>query len=103
MIRFNLQDGVVEKLHMFINPGKLPLGMAYEAKIHSESGHQLPTPPDALGELDNNIILMEIMKFIHEEDDTFAPVFTGKNEFPIVENIVAEMCIMVSISGCPVL
>lgn len=87
LVRYSLKDGVVDKLHMLIDPGKLPLGMAYDAKQHSESDHQLPIPPDALGEKDNDEIILKLFSFLSQQEK-MPPLFTETGDIKMVENIL---------------
>lgn len=87
LVRYSLKDGVMDKLHMFIDPGKLPLGMAYDAKQHSESDHQLPIPPDAKGEKDNDEIILKLFSFLSQQEK-MPPLFTETNDIRMVENIL---------------
>lgn len=87
LVRYSLKDGVMDKLHMFIDPGKLPLGMAYDAKQHSESDHQLPIPPDAMGEKDNDEIILKLFSFLSQQEK-MPPLFTETNDIKMVENIL---------------
>lgn len=87
LVRYSLKDGVMDKLHMFIDPGKLPLGMAYDAKQHSESDHQLPIPPDAKGEKDNDEIILKMFSFLSQQEK-MPPLFTETNDIRMVENIL---------------
>lgn len=87
LIRFSLKEGVMDKLHMLINPGKLPLGMAYDAKQHSENEHQLPIPPDAKGEKDNDEIILKLFSFLSQQEK-MPPLFTDANDIKMVENIL---------------
>lgn len=87
LVRYSLKDGVMDKLHMFIDPGKLPLGMAYDAKQHSESDHQLPIPPDAMGEKDNDEIILKMFSFLSQQEK-MPPLFTETNDIKMVENIL---------------
>lgn len=87
LVRYSLKDGVMDKLHMLINPGKLPLGMAYDAKLHSESDHQLKIPPDAEGEEDNDEIILKLFSFL-SQNEKMPPLFTDSNDIRMVENIL---------------
>lgn len=87
LVRYSLKDGVMDKLHMFIDPGKLPLGMAYDAKQHSESDHQLSIPPDAIGEKDNDEIILKLFSFLSQQEK-MPPLFTETNDMRMVENIL---------------
>lgn len=87
LVRYSLKDGVKDKLHMFIDPGKLPLGMAYDAKQHSENEHQLPIPPDAKGEKDNDEIILKLFSFLSQQEK-MPPLFTDAPDIKMVENIL---------------
>lgn len=87
LVRFSLKDGVKDKLHMLIDPGKLPLGMAYDAKMHSEGDHQLPIPPDALGEKDNDEIILKLFSFLSAQEK-MPPLYTETTEVKMVQNIL---------------
>lgn len=87
LVRFSLRDGVKDRLHMFIDPGKLPLGFSYDAKVHSESDHQLPIPPDAMGEKDNDEIVLRLFNFL-SQGEKMPPLFTETTEIKMVENIL---------------
>lgn len=87
VVRYSLRDGVKDKLHMFIDPGKLPLGFSYDAKVHSESDHQLPIPPDAMGEKDNDEIVLRLFNFL-SSGEKMPPLFTETTEIKMVENIL---------------
>lgn len=87
VVRYSLRDGVKDKLHMLIDPGKLPLGFSYDAKVHSESDHQLPIPPDAMGEKDNDEIVLRLFNFL-SQGEKMPPLFTETTEIRMVENIL---------------
>lgn len=63
MSKFSLRDGVIDTLHITINPGKLPVGMASEAMDRAAKTHQFPLPPDIDGERDYAVILEDMLKF----------------------------------------
>lgn len=87
LVRYSLRDGVKDRLHMFIDPGKLPLGFSYDAKQHSETDHQLPIPPDAMGEKDNDEIVLRLFNFL-SQGEKMPPLFTETTEIKMVENIL---------------
>ncbi|XP_050082177.1 protein maelstrom homolog [Anopheles aquasalis] len=88
VVRFNLKDGVHTKLHMLINPGSLPLGMAYDAQQHANEDHQLPTPPDALGESDFDIINHKLLQFLGYKNGQIPLLFTERDDVAKVENML---------------
>ncbi|XP_055641325.1 protein maelstrom homolog [Toxorhynchites rutilus septentrionalis] len=93
MVRYNLKYGVVDKLHEFINPGKLPLGLAYEARIQSEESHKLPVPPDSMGETDFSVLFDKLLAFIEIKCKKAKPflLFTDSKEVSMVENIIGQL------------
>lgn len=95
LVRFSINGGITKKYHKLINPGKLPLGHAFQAKDHAEKTHQLPTPPKALGENDYTTILNEIVTLFVEArtcDDDLFPILVIEEEMEMVERIVQDMC-----------
>lgn len=92
MVRYNLESGVLAKVHELINPVKLPLGMALEAKQYSEETHALPTPPNALGETDLDNILQKILDFTdyNNKVQQLFPVITDEKQVPVVESILKQ-------------
>uniref|UniRef100_A0A2M4BMU7 HMG box domain-containing protein n=1 Tax=Anopheles marajoara TaxID=58244 RepID=A0A2M4BMU7_9DIPT len=88
VVRFNLKDGVHAKLHMLINPGSLPLGMAYDAQQHANDDHQLPTPPDALGETDFDVINDKLLQFLGYNNGQIPLLFTERDDVAKVENML---------------
>lgn len=92
MVRYNLESGVQAKLHELINPVKLPLGLALEAKQFSEETHDLPLPPNALGETDLDNVLQKILSFTdyNSKSPKQFPVITEEKQVPMVESILAQ-------------
>lgn len=64
MSKFSLQDGVTKMMHMMVNPGKLPLGMAAEASIRANIAHKRDLPPSCDGESDYKEILSKMLDFM---------------------------------------
>ncbi|XP_055593341.1 protein maelstrom homolog [Uranotaenia lowii] len=94
-VRYNLSNGVVAQLHEFINPVKLPLGLAYESSIISEESHQLPIPPNAFGESDFSIILEKLVAFIDYDKKPFKrgfPLFVDAKEVKMAQSILDQFC-----------
>ncbi|EDS30325.1 maelstrom [Culex quinquefasciatus] len=90
IIKYSLNDGVMDSLNVLINPTDLPLGMALDAKTHSSSTHQLPVPPDALGEANYEKILRQILKFFKNTSGSkvVPPIFTWNKDIPMVDSIL---------------
>lgn len=76
MSKFSLIDGVHDTFNMFVNPGALPLGMASEAKDHSEKTHRFTPPPNIEGEQSYEVIFRRIMTFVGgKEKRKLPPIF----------------------------
>lgn len=91
IIRYSLEQGVIDKLHTFINPGNIPLGLAYEANILSEETHRLPIPPEAMGETSFEKIFQQILEFTQGYNDKkIRLLFTEEKQAPVVENILEQ-------------
>uniref|UniRef100_A0A1Q3EW40 Putative maelstrom n=1 Tax=Culex tarsalis TaxID=7177 RepID=A0A1Q3EW40_CULTA len=90
IIRYNLNEGVMDRLNILIDPKDLPLGMALDAATHSNETHKLPVPPDALGEANCEKILRLILKFLKSSSGsrTIPPMFTWNKDIPMVESIL---------------
>lgn len=68
LARFSLEEGIIEDFHMFINPGQLPLGAAYQALEHAKKTHRLPLPPNIIGEKNYQIVLDKILEFLDAKE-----------------------------------
>lgn len=98
MVQYNLESGVQSKMHQLINPVKLPLGLKLEAKQYSEETHELPIPPDAIGETDLEEVLLKILNFTDYKANTKAttkaqkqfPLITDEKQVPVVESILDQ-------------
>uniref|UniRef100_A0A182NCG6 HMG box domain-containing protein n=1 Tax=Anopheles dirus TaxID=7168 RepID=A0A182NCG6_9DIPT len=90
VVRYSLECGVKDKLHLFINPGTLPLGMAFEAQLHSDEDHQLPIPPNAMGESDFDKIAMTLLAFLLQ-DGEMPLLFTDHDDVAKVESMLLDV------------
>jgi hypothetical protein len=80
MAKFSLRCGVIDSLHMLINPGHLPLGFRRVAYKKSSSEHKLKCPPNACGESDYSTIYRKITDFLANGGSTNFPfVFTHRD------------------------
>lgn len=77
LLKFNLTDGNYEDMSILVNPGDLPMGMAAEAKNHSEKTHRRSLPPNTDGETDYKKIFAQMMNFLgcYEKDQKTPPLF----------------------------
>uniref|UniRef100_A0A182Q4Y0 HMG box domain-containing protein n=1 Tax=Anopheles farauti TaxID=69004 RepID=A0A182Q4Y0_9DIPT len=90
VVRYSLGSGVKDKLHMHINPGPLPLGMAFEAQNHADEDHQLPIPPNAMGETDYDKIATALLSFLLQ-DGKMPLLFTDRDDVGKVENMLIDI------------
>lgn len=65
--KFSLREGIYASLHMFVNPGVLPLGYAAVSQETADKTHQLPLPPNAMGLSSYVDILSQIVNFVADE------------------------------------
>ena len=64
-------------------------GHQYEAQSHSESTHNLPLPPNALGERNLGQIYNDILNFIRDEKtNDYPPLYTHRDCIHIVELVL---------------
>lgn len=94
MVQYNLELGVQAKMHDMINPVKLPLGLALEASQYSDETHELPTPPNSIGETDLDNILHKILNFTNyntKMKQKHFPLITEEKQIPVVESVL-EQC-----------
>ncbi|XP_070508281.1 protein maelstrom homolog [Chironomus tepperi] len=71
--KFSLKEGIMDTLHVEINPGELPIGSAYKAQSLADSTHRYPLPPECFGESNYLKILSKIMEFLPEDEEL--PIF----------------------------
>ena len=76
MAKFSLKEGIIDDLHVQINPGVLPLGSSADALEKSEATHKYPLPPKAKGEKDYLEVLKSIVTFLHPMDKL--PIIFGE-------------------------
>ncbi|XP_073828405.1 protein maelstrom 1-like [Musca autumnalis] len=87
--KFSLKEGVSRIYQTLINPGVNIYGHQYEAQHHSETTHNLPLPPNALGDKNLANIYNEILKFIRDEgSDNYPPLYTHRDCIHIVESVL---------------
>lgn len=84
-----MEEGVIDSYHTLINPGALPLGMAYTAKAYAEETHKLPTPPKAQGEHHYQNIFQEIFDFAYDnENQDLMPIFTHQPQLDACKSLL---------------
>ncbi|KAK9508778.1 hypothetical protein O3M35_006255 [Rhynocoris fuscipes] len=86
---FNLRDGLLDTVHFFVNPGKIPTGYRYEAKDWSEKTHCIPINNN-FGEKDYCKIFFTIKQFLikgSSQKDNIPPVYT------MPDSLNSNMCL----------
>lgn len=75
--KFSLEEGIIDQLHMKINPGDLPLGSASSAKELAEKTHGYPLPRAESKESVSkyNDVFAEISKFLGVSPESKHPQF----------------------------
>ena len=76
MAKFSLKEGIIDDLHIQINPDVLPLGSSADALETSEASHKYPLPLNAKGEKDYLEVLKSIVTFLHPMDKL--PIIFGE-------------------------
>ncbi|XP_068148521.1 uncharacterized protein [Drosophila tropicalis] len=83
MAEFSLQEGVRRLFHKLINPGSSVYGSEFVTKTLAKETHQLPIPPNALGEDDLMGLFKDILQFLEHKNE-YRPIFTTTERIPIV-------------------
>uniref|UniRef100_A0A1Q3EX98 Putative maelstrom n=1 Tax=Culex tarsalis TaxID=7177 RepID=A0A1Q3EX98_CULTA len=93
LVKYCLETGVMNKMHEYINPQKIPLGLALDAKNWSEETHRLPVPPDSMGETDFTVLLEKLLNFIDFDEEKKCKnflLFTDAKEVAGTENLLSQ-------------
>lgn len=93
LVKYCLENGVMAKMHEYINPQKIPLGLALDAITWSEETHRLPVPPDSKGETDFAVLLEKILSFIDYEEEKKCKnflLFTDAKDVLMTESILSQ-------------
>lgn len=85
---YSLKDGITKKFHTHINPGENIFGHGFAAKQHSESTHNLPLPPNAIGETDLDKIYQQILEFLKVGGSTLPPLYTLPDQIQATESVL---------------
>ncbi|XP_064544941.1 uncharacterized protein LOC135432969 [Drosophila montana] len=89
VVQFTLKHGLRNIYHTLINPGSSVHGSLYKNQQHVKATHQLPLPPNALGNDDLEGILADLLKFVRSEcgpEGELPPVFTVQNQISVVNS-----------------
>ncbi|XP_075149849.1 protein maelstrom-like [Haematobia irritans] len=88
--KFSLKGGVHPIYQTLINPGFNIYGHQYEAQHHSDTTHNLPLPPNALGDPGLGRIYNDILNFIrHPDSGDYPPVYTHRDSVHVVESVLS--------------
>ncbi|XP_055686515.1 protein maelstrom homolog [Lutzomyia longipalpis] len=91
ILDFSLQDGIKRGMHTFMKLHTLPYGYGFEASRYSKETHQLPLPPDTIGNTTIREALQEVLRFIGHEEGVWPPIFTSDTDIPVVQSIFREV------------
>ncbi|XP_073998182.1 germ-plasm component protein maelstrom isoform X1 [Rhodnius prolixus] len=84
---FNLKDGLLNTIHFFVDPGKIPLGLRFEAKDWAEKTHGIPYDWKC-GEKDYYKIFTKIRNFLTKDNlSCIPPVYT------MPDSLNSNMCL----------
>lgn len=102
LCEYSLKEGVTRKYHSYINPGQNIFGHAFAAKQHTEATHNLPLPPNALGESNLDLIYQQVLNFVSHGrvrvgDSSYPPVYTHKDQIQATESVLK---FLMSGTGC---
>ncbi|XP_055309099.1 protein maelstrom 2-like [Sitodiplosis mosellana] len=97
--KWSFEDGILNCHQMFVDPGTVTIGYAFEAKDRSEKVHRLPPPPNALGEKDYEKIYSTILGVLDvvpgqkfEKNDERRPcVFIRREDIEMIESILDQL------------
>lgn len=84
IVEFNIQDGILNSFHEYINPITLPMGSALDAKEHYEQ-LKLPLPPNAMGISNYDSLWEKIMDFTQTK---YPPLYTTESNIPAVQKMM---------------
>ncbi|XP_034489466.1 protein maelstrom-like [Drosophila innubila] len=86
---YSLKSGKTSTYSSLINPNRLICGRYSAAQDHTESTHQLPLPPYAMGESDMSRLYSNILEYLRscQSDNPHGPlvVFTSTELMPVVK------------------
>ncbi|KAK6644730.1 hypothetical protein RUM43_000999 [Polyplax serrata] len=94
LCEFNLKDGIKRTYHVLINPGKIPLGFAFEAQQNIKDIHGLPYPPYPEGNSNYSSIVNDILNFLNPgrlPNGQIPPVYCLQNNINATESILQNL------------
>lgn len=96
LIKFNFEDGVLQKYHQYMNPMTLPVGYAFEASERAKV-HRMKVPPNAMGVTRFDEVYDELLKFLNDPSKPAAdgqqsvPVFVSENHMEMIKSILSQL------------
>ncbi|KAH8270124.1 hypothetical protein KR018_004226 [Drosophila ironensis] len=87
---YSLKNGITSVYSSFIDPGHIIFGQGSDAQHHSSTTHNLPLPPNAMGEKNMVKLYRDIVDFLirnsHNGGDGPLVVFTKREDIPMVRS-----------------
>lgn len=88
---YSFNEGIMSVYSTLIDPGQIIFGQGSDAQHHSSTTHNLPLPPNALGEKNMGKLYSNILEYlskIQEGKDSNKPlvVFTKTDMVPVVKS-----------------
>ncbi|VVD03398.1 protein maelstrom homolog [Leptidea sinapis] len=94
MLRFNLNDGIIDLYHELLNPGSIPLG--YASKVKEGCQEFSLNMPDETERRTNYLqVLANIIDYLKPRDrdeQMLPPIFTMPEKVDAVQSFIGEMC-----------
>uniref|UniRef100_A0A182S6Z3 HMG box domain-containing protein n=1 Tax=Anopheles maculatus TaxID=74869 RepID=A0A182S6Z3_9DIPT len=90
VVKYSLEFGVMDQLHIHVKAREIPIGYAGPTMDRTNKTHQLPVPPNALGISDFNEIANSVLSFL-ETDENLPLLFTDAAAVPAVENMLMSI------------
>uniref|UniRef100_A0A182W4I4 HMG box domain-containing protein n=1 Tax=Anopheles minimus TaxID=112268 RepID=A0A182W4I4_9DIPT len=90
VVKYNLECGVTDRMHMHIHLDEIPLGAALSVQTHTKATHQLPLPPNALGKAFGEEVAQCLLNFLGATDE-IPLLFTNDQTLPIVEVMLRQL------------
>ncbi|KAH8335074.1 hypothetical protein KR074_002877, partial [Drosophila pseudoananassae] len=88
---YSLNDGIKSVYSTLIDPGQIIFGQGSDAQHHSSTTHNLPLPPNALGEKNMGKLYRNILGYLSQKEDPKDAnkplvVFTKTDLIPVVKS-----------------
>lgn len=90
VVKFCLEHGVMDRMHMYINLSEIPVGAALSVNTHTKKTHNLPLPPNAFGTESSDEVAQCLLNFLALEEE-LPPLFTDEETLPIVEGMLRAL------------